>query len=346
MSADSSLEEIINQNHAGDEKQLEIIFSSKDRIVVEAPAGCGKTSTMVSKVAYLIAKKKIPKNKKMLALTFSVNAAYKMKKDIAEKLPAFGLNQVNTPKDLNRLIYISNYHGLCRRIISLYGYLFDERLKDINNFKAMNENDYKSSENFEEYGLEISEDEKVFFSKFNKAVLNCDKDTVETLEEQYCEVLKNKFLKLKCITYNGYLVLAKWLLSNNTELLRFYQRLYSLIIIDEFQDTNFLSWNFICTLINDETKLFFMGDSLQRIYGFIGAIPNILEKAQIEFSMDKIEMVKNYRFENNPDMLLLDKNIRENAKNIIVPQINNDAKINLHFTKTQEEESQWVVCKW
>ena len=159
-SARSSIEEIIRQNHGGDEKQLEIIMSPHKRIVIEAPAGCGKTTTMVSKIAYMIANDVVPRNKKILTLTFSVNAAYKVKKDISEKLPLLGLEKIGSPEDLNNLIYISNYHGLCRRILTVYGYLIDPRLKDINDFKALNENDYRADETFLEYGLDISDCDK------------------------------------------------------------------------------------------------------------------------------------------------------------------------------------------
>lgn len=65
----------IENKHQGDEKQLEIIFSPNKRLLVEAPAGYGKTHTMVSRIAYLISIGKLPVPKKLLALTFSVNAA-------------------------------------------------------------------------------------------------------------------------------------------------------------------------------------------------------------------------------------------------------------------------------
>ena len=344
-SARSSIEEIIRQNHGGDEKQLEIIMSPHKRIVIEAPAGCGKTTTMVSKIAYMIANDVVPHNKKILTLTFSVNAAYKVKKDISEKLPLLGLEKIGSPEDLNNLIYISNYHGLCRRILSLYGYLIDSRLKDINDFKAINENDYRADETFSEYGLDINDYDKEVFSSFHEAVLDCDESRTQALGRQYCEIIKEKFLSKKYITYNAYLLLTKVLFSENTSLLQFYQKLYPTIIIDEFQDTNYLSWSLICLLVGEETRCFFMGDSLQRIYGFIGAIPNLLDIAKETFGMEKIEMVKNYRFQNNPEMLLLDRNIRANARNIINPTISSNAVIDLHYSKTQSEESAWVVEK-
>ena len=96
---DDYLEKIkgtITKLHEGDERQLEVIFSTDDRVIVEAPAGFGKTTTMVSRIAYLYAAGSIPNPKRVLALTFSVNAALKIKRDIAAKLPGL-LNQKNNP---------------------------------------------------------------------------------------------------------------------------------------------------------------------------------------------------------------------------------------------------------
>ena len=54
----------------------------------------------------MIANDVVPHNTKILTLTFSVNAAYKVKKDISEKLPLLGLEKIGSPEDLNNLIYI------------------------------------------------------------------------------------------------------------------------------------------------------------------------------------------------------------------------------------------------
>lgn len=345
MRVESDIEEIIRKCHGGDEHQMEVILSDSPRLVVEAPAGCGKTTTMVSKVAYMIAKGTVPKNKKILALTFSVNAAYKMKKDISEKLPAMGLEQIKNPDDLNKLMYISNFHGLSRRILALYGYLIDERLKDINNFKAMNENDYNVDENYRKYGILITDEEKTFFENFKESVLNCDYEEIEKMEGDYINILVSKFFPRQCITFNGYLILTKRILALNDQLRKFFQTLYPVIIIDEFQDTNCLSWSMIRMLIGDETNLFFMGDSLQRIYGFIAAVPNLLDLAKDTYHMSKKELTQNYRFKNNIEMLILDKNIRENAKNTVMPNIDKNATVKICYTDTHKEECAWIADK-
>ncbi len=48
------------------------------------------------------------------------------------------------------------------------------------------------------------------------------------------------------------------------------------LILDEFQDTNIVAWQLIQCLISDSTKLLFLGDPLQRIYGFIGAMSDFI----------------------------------------------------------------------
>ncbi|MGY5215923.1 UvrD-helicase domain-containing protein [Clostridium butyricum] len=337
---DSEIDEIIKKDHEGDEKQLEAIFSTDSRLVVEAPAGCGKTKTMVSKVSYMVAKNKVQQNKKILALTFSVNAAYKMKKDICDKLPYMGVEGIKTPADINGKIAVTNYHGFARRVLHLYGYLLDEKLKDIDYFQAINEEDDNFLNN-----SNVDDEEKQVLLSFSNAVKCANLETIEKYQNDYYRILKDKLFDKKYITYNGYLFLCKKILQEYNQLKIFYQRLYPVIIIDEFQDTNILSWNIVQQLVGEHSQLFFMGDSLQRIYGFIGAIPNILDNAVEKYAMSKITLDKNYRFRDNNDMLLLDRNIRLNAENFLLPRISEQASVTVELSETQEEEAQWVVSK-
>ena len=103
-----ALRELLSHQHEGDEKQLEVIFSEAPRVIVEAPAGYGKTTTMISRIAYLFASGRIPNPKRILGLTFSVNAALKVKREISEKLPAL-INAKNNPTIINEKATITNY---------------------------------------------------------------------------------------------------------------------------------------------------------------------------------------------------------------------------------------------
>ena len=112
----------IELEHEGDERQLEIIFSEEPRIIVEAPAGYGKTTTMISRIAYLYATGKIPNPKKVLGLTFSVNAALKVKREIAKKLPQY-IGTSNNPVLVEERVTVTNFHGFCKMVLRKYGYL-------------------------------------------------------------------------------------------------------------------------------------------------------------------------------------------------------------------------------
>ena len=63
------VKEKITAQHEGDENQLEIIFSDSPRLIVEALAGYGKTTTMISRIAYLFASGRVPNPKRILGLT-------------------------------------------------------------------------------------------------------------------------------------------------------------------------------------------------------------------------------------------------------------------------------------
>ncbi|WP_225370278.1 UvrD-helicase domain-containing protein [Methanobrevibacter arboriphilus] len=85
--------------------KLTWFFSEESRVIVEAPAGYGKTKTLISKIAYLICDKYIKNSKKILILTFSVNAAYKIKKDILINLPIILEEYISSKDQLSNHIF-------------------------------------------------------------------------------------------------------------------------------------------------------------------------------------------------------------------------------------------------
>lgn len=96
---------------------------------------------------------------------------------------------------------------------------------------------------------------------------------------------------------------------------------------------------------NDQLKLIFLGDSLQRIYGFIGAVPNLIRTVTNSYAMKVIKLNQNYRFKDNQQMLLLDSNIRKNAENPKSPNIQNSANIYFLWLTDQYNESLYIINK-
>ncbi len=327
--------------HSGDEKQLEVIFSESKRLIVEAPAGYGKTKTMISKVAYLIATGKVSHPKKILALTFSVNAAYKIKRELAEHLPSLLQSGNSNQLRINEKLFVTNYHGFCRHLLKRYGYLLHPNLSNLNLLKTLDDSNTELITSV----LKIPLQEALIFSRFSDAVKSVNKQYPSTQLNQYTDGIIKTFLYKDCISFNGILALTLRLFIDYSELLQFYQGYFPAIIVDEFQDTNVLSWDLLKKLVGDKSQLVFMGDSLQRIYGFIGAIPNLISVAEQLFTMNRIVLEKNYRFMSNPQMLQLDKNIRLNAEKPDIPDIQVNAEVTFISASTQLEEVDKITQK-
>lgn len=328
------LKETIKEQYAGDTKQLEVIFSEADRVIVEAPAGYGKTTTMVSRIAYLLAKNEIPNPKRILALTFSVNATLKIKRDIAEKLPKL-MKEENNPVTVSEKIVATNYHGFCKLVLSKHGFLIDTNLRrNINSFKAVGD---EKLDKIEDVALKAGEIETC---KRIENIIKSGNLPTEVEVNLYLDIVKNKLLPHNYITHNSELFFTLWLFDKYRQVNAFYKSFFTLIIVDEFQDTNIVAWEIIKRLIGDNTKLLFLGDPLQRIYGFIGALPNIMETVLNDYRMDKIVLSKNYRFKDNLEMLKLDQNIRLNAQSVMRGTgITETAELLGYWGENQIEES-------
>ena len=335
------IKETITELHEGDERQLEVIFSEDDRVIVEAPAGFGKTTTMVSRIAYLYASGSIPNPKRILALTFSVNAALKIKRDIAAKLPGL-LDQKNNPMSLSDKMTVTNYHGFCKGVLGKYGFLLSDLLrKNINLYFALGDEDIGKRTDVSNL---VTNDELFLMRSVNenikKSLMPSDEDVAT-----YNSIIIKKLLPHDYITHNAVILLTLELFKKYENVRSFYSNYYPLIIVDEFQDTNCIAWNLIEQVISDNTKMLFLGDPLQRIYGFIGALPSLMDDATKQYSMKKVALSKNYRFRNNQQMLLLDANIRLNAQLGFKLTDYDCANVPAFWGKTQEDESEQVALK-
>lgn len=331
----------IIEKHHGDDKQLEIIFSSSSRLLVEAPAGYGKTHTMVSRIAYLMAVGRLPSPKKLLALTFSINAAYKIKKDVSINVPDL-LSGLSSNINIKEKIYVSNYHGFCRSILKKYGYIIHPNLLKLDTLQSID--DGRRDSIMRAYS-NLSNDEATLLSAFNFAVKNLNGTYVRENIDAYNAIVISKLLEKESIPYNAIITLTIKLFNDNSNILTFYQNYYTSILVDEFQDTNMLSYWLLNFLITSQTSILLLGDSLQRIYGFIGAVPNLLQDAERRYNLQLISLEKNYRFASNENMLQLDKIIRQNALTPFENPNNLRANVNFILYENQELEATGIIYR-
>lgn len=304
------IKSILANRHTEDESQLNVIFSPQSRILVEAPAGYGKTNTMVSKIAYMLATGQIPYPKRLLALTFSVNAAYKIKKDVSQQIPEL-LQDMETNIEGTNKIFVSNYHGFCRKVLKKYGYLFHSSLFEIDKLRAFDDAD---SQSVMQSIDGILYNNAILLSDFNTAVKEINSNLLRSNFSKYNEIVIKNILPKGAIPFNAILTLTISLFNKYPNILHFYHTYFAAILVDEYQDTNLLGYTIVDQLITEKTKVILLGDSLQRIYGFIGAVPNLLRTSEEKFGLTKFQLSKNHRFSSNPQMLQLDFNIRRNAE--------------------------------
>lgn len=296
------IERVLQDKHSDDKEQLDFIFSDEPRIIVTAPAGCGKTTAMISKIARELCVGTILGNKKVLAMTFSVNAAMRIKDAVKKLLPDI----VDDPKALLNKVDIANYHNFAMRLLHKYGYILNSNFTNLSCFKIIDDSALSDLDL-------LSSTEKSEFKKFEDAIKSIDYNELCDSIDIYWNILNSKLVNSSIITYNGILVAAIKLLSIEN-ISNFYSSYYQMIIIDEFQDTNLLGYLLMDKLIINN-KAIFLGDDVQKIYGFLGAINDALGTVLERYNAKIISFRKNYRFMNNERMKQLDLFIRDYAEN-------------------------------
>ena len=322
------LEDAIREKHSRDDEHLEFIFSEEKKIIVTAPAGCGKTTAMVSKIAWELGKGAIPANKKVLAMTFSVNAAMKIKDSLKVLLPEL----VENGEQYISKVDVANYHNFAMKLLFKHGYSINPEFVHLGNFIIVDEgssvlNDYIT--NVDSNKLKALDD----------ALKASDEEEMRNVVDDYWNVLNAKLIPNHVITYNGLLVSAIKLLRKR-QVSGFYKEYYRMVIIDEFQDTNMLGYWLVNKLIGDNT-IIFLGDDIQKIYGFLGAIKGIFEKYKEKYPIKEIKFCNNYRFRTNECMKKLDKLIRSYGNTYAPSEFT--ASINLKQFGNDTEEDNFIV---
>lgn len=80
--------ELVQKKHLSDADQMEFL-NCDDSSVITAPAGCGKTESLISKIELLLLKNQVPYSKKILILTLSNVAKYTIERRLKQKIPNF-----------------------------------------------------------------------------------------------------------------------------------------------------------------------------------------------------------------------------------------------------------------
>ncbi len=274
--------------------QLQAVTLPHQSALILAGAGSGKTRVLTTRIAYLVSHDGVPAQR-ILAVTFTNKAAKEMLTRLAAMLPIH-------PQGL----WIGTFHGLCNRMLRTHYYeanlpktfqILDssDQLSAIKRLmKLLNVDDEKypprDVANFinrhKEQGRRAAEADTFSAHDKQKAAIFAEYD----LQCQREGVVDFAELMLRCYE----------LLSRNTELREHYQARFSHILVDEFQDTNKLQYQWLKLLAGTKNALFAVGDDDQSIYAFRGANVGNMRELTRDFQIEAvIKLEQNYRSHGN-----------------------------------------------
>ena len=291
------------------EGQRSAITTVDGPVLITAGPGTGKTYTLVQRTIYLIKERGI-KPENIFIATFTEKAAKELLTRITNE---FALRNISV--NINEM-YIGTFHSLCLRIIrehieyshlkrnyrlldsfdqqyTVYQSLFS-RFRNIDGFDLVfgASSSWKQSEDICTYVNNLSEE---LVSPEN--LIDDSDPNVRILGEvykTYCDILEeNNMIDFASIQSEAY-----YLLKNNPAILKEIQEKISYIMVDEYQDTNYIQEQIVFMLSGDTKNICVVGDDDQGLYRFRGAtIRNILEFPQ-KFKPNEchiIQLVVNYR---------------------------------------------------
>ena len=265
--------------------QKQAVQTLNGPVLILAGAGTGKTRTVTCRIANMIAKGANPKG--ILALTFTNKAANEMAERVA------GL----VDRKSARAMTVCTFHSLCVRIlrqdIGRLGYK--------ENFSIYTGSDQTGllKRLIMEYGArrEKLEPGQVLaeLSRVRNQGLGIDKieDTlIAAVSKAYMRELKAQ----NAVDFDDLLILTERLLRAYPDVHDKWNKRFTYITVDEFQDTNSLQMSLLRQLVGPEHNVCVVGDDDQSIYGWRGAqISNILDFESFFPNPTVIKLEENYR---------------------------------------------------
>ena len=290
------------------EGQRKAIAAAEGPVLITAGPGTGKTYTLVQRAIYLIEECGV-KPESIFIATFTEKAAKELITRITNELSDRGI-----VANINEM-YIGTFHSLCLRILKEhleftrlrrnYRLLdaFDQQymvFQNIHRFRNIPEVEvalpnggaWKQSEAICNYVNNLSEE------LVTPEELMSDTDlsiaALGRMLKEYRDVLTEGNL----MDFSSIQIEAYHLLQDNVEVLEELRSKVTHIMVDEYQDTNFIQEQLVFLLAGDRKNICVVGDDDQGLYRFRGAtIRNILEFPQkfAEGECRVIPLVINYR---------------------------------------------------
>ncbi len=302
-------------------------------LLVLAGAGSGKTRIVTHRVAHLL-QLGVPSNE-ILAVTFTNKAADEMRHRILQLT--------------HKSILTCTFHSLCARIlresITTLGYSRDFTIYDDEDSEKVLKECFAALQIKEEKG-----ELKNFRSRISQAknaLIEPDQlDKEEKILADVYELYQKKLKEYNALDFDDLLFLTVKLFQQAPDILTQYQKRWSFILIDEYQDTNAAQYTITKLLAQQHKNVFAVGDPDQSIYSWRGAnIHNILNFEQDFPGAKVIPLEQNYRSRSNileAANALIRNNASRYEKNLWSER-GEGQKIGLYIAENDHAEAEFVV---
>ncbi len=340
---DLEIKEIQSQFSKMNDMQRKAVFHTQGPVLILAGAGSGKTTVLVNRIAYML-KLELCQPWQILAITFTNKAAGELKDRISAVVD-YGAED----------IWASTFHSTCARILRRYG----DRIGYTSHFTVYDTDDQRRL--MKDILKKLSIDEKILPHRTVLNEISRAKDEMKSPSDLKGTDVYNSRLSMVADAYEMYQQRLKTsdamdfddLLCNTVKLflecpdiLEKYQNQFKYIMVDEYQDTNKVQYQFVSMLAAKHNNICVVGDDDQSIYKFRGAtIENILSFENEFKGATVIRLEQNYRSTST----ILDaaneviKNNTERKGKTLWTNNGVGDKITLHTTSSEREEALYIA---
>ena len=157
---------------------------------------------------------------------------------------------------------------------------------------------------------------------------------------------EKKLIIANSMDFDDLLIKTVELLHTNESILNFWSNKFQFIMVDEYQDTNFVQYKLVELLGSNNKNVCVVGDSDQSIYAFRGAdIRNIIEFEKDFSNATVIQLDKNYR--SSKKILNLANSVISNNPRKIEKNLWTDNEDGLDISsfrfRSEKDEARWVA---
>lgn len=327
-------------------QQRNVVETTDGAILVLAGAGSGKTKALTHKIAFLLEQGLAAPNE-VLAVTFTNKAAREMESRVYDLL-----KQVDYP--IHEPLTISTFHSFGAKILRRHA----KELGYGTQFTIYDESD--QSQMVKKVLKELNIADSQLEPKQAQRWINYKKSDVKgdhfragfgpraQLFEVIFTAYEKAMLQNNAMDFSDLLYKTHMLFAQKPHLLEHYSELFRYIMVDEYQDTNYLQYQLIRMLASKHRNLCVVGDEDQSIYSWRGAdIGNILNFEKDFPDSKVIRLEQNYRSTQNiveAASHMIRNNISRKGKELFTENARGEL-IHFQVESTDFDEARWVVRK-